>query len=100
LDAFAAFLRKENERQNLVSRGSLEHLWVRHIADSAQLLLHVPSPTAAWLDLGSGAGFPGPDRGSSPRWPRHPVESRNLRVQFLQQAADILQVNVASLATV
>jgi 16S rRNA (guanine527-N7)-methyltransferase len=59
LDAFADLLRSENERQNLVSRGSLEHLWVRHIADSAQLLLHAPSQIAAWLDLGSGAASPG-----------------------------------------
>jgi 16S rRNA (guanine527-N7)-methyltransferase len=94
LEAFAAFLREENERQNLVSRGSLEHLWVRHIADSAQLLLHAPSPTAAWLDLGSGAGFPGLIVAALHQGPVTLVEPRKLRVQFLQQAADILQVNV------
>ena len=59
LDAFAALLREENERQNLVSRASLDQLWLRHIADSAQLLRFAPSPSATWVDLGTGAGFPG-----------------------------------------
>src|SRR6185503_15132144 len=31
LDAFADLLREENERQNLVSKGSLDHVWRRHI---------------------------------------------------------------------
>jgi 16S rRNA (guanine527-N7)-methyltransferase len=94
LDAFATLLREENERQNLVSRGSLEHLWVRHIADSAQLCLHAPSPTASWLDLGSGAGFPGLIVAALHRGPVTLVESRKLRVQFLEQAASVLQVDV------
>jgi 16S rRNA (guanine527-N7)-methyltransferase len=93
-DSFAAYLRQQNERQNLVSRGSLEHLWVRHIADSAQLTLHAPSPTASWLDLGSGAGFPGLIVAALHQGPVTLVESRKLRVQFLEQAADILQVRV------
>ncbi|MGN6497035.1 MAG: 16S rRNA (guanine(527)-N(7))-methyltransferase RsmG [Tsuneonella sp.] len=60
LDALCAALRSENERQNLVSRGTLDAIWVRHIADSAQLLLHTGRiDGATWLDLGSGAGFPG-----------------------------------------
>ena len=60
LEMLASMLREENQRQNLVSVASLGHLWVRHIADSAQLLRHVPRETASpWLDLGTGAGFPG-----------------------------------------
>src|SRR5206468_8388589 len=59
LDAFAGLLRTENARQNLVSRASLQELWRRHIADSAQLLRFARSPTASWIDLGTGAGFPG-----------------------------------------
>jgi 16S rRNA (guanine527-N7)-methyltransferase len=60
LDRLAALLRAENARQNLVSAASLDHVWVRHFADSAQLL-RVPhgTPSGPWLDLGSGAGFPG-----------------------------------------
>jgi len=92
LDAFATMLCEENERQNLVSRASLEHLWVRHIADSAQLLSHAPSPTASWLDLGSGAGFPGLILALLHQGPVTLVEERRLRVEFLQRAADLLGV--------
>ena len=60
LRRLADLLRVENERQNLVSAASLDHVWLRHIADSAQLLTHVPRETVSpWLDLGTGAGFPG-----------------------------------------
>ena len=59
LEAFVAMLRGENERQNLVATASLEHVWVRHIADSAQLLDVSRGTSGPWLDLGTGAGFPG-----------------------------------------
>ena len=60
LDAFAALLREESEHQNLVSKGTLGQLWLRHIADSAQLpRLRARRREASWVDLGSGAGFPG-----------------------------------------
>ena len=60
LELLVALLREENQRQNLVSAASMDHIWVRHVADSAQLLSHVPRETGEpWLDLGTGAGFPG-----------------------------------------
>jgi 16S rRNA (guanine527-N7)-methyltransferase len=60
VEALAALLREESARQNLVSAASLASVWQRHIADSAQLLSHVPHETSSpWLDLGTGAGFPG-----------------------------------------
>lgn len=78
-------LREENSQQNLVSSGSLESVWMRHIADSAQLLDHAPqSPAGAWLDLGTGAGFPGMVVAvMRPDMPVHLVESRKLRVEWL-----------------
>ena len=90
LDAFAAFLAAENEHQNLVSRGSLRQLWARHIYDSAQLLRFVPNDAVTWLDLGTGAGFPGLIAAAL-----HParftlIEARRLRVEFLTRAAEIL----------
>jgi len=91
LEAFAILLREENERQNLVSRGSLDQLWTRHILDSAQLVRFAPS-AATWLDLGTGAGFPGlivslihPARVTL-------VEERKLRVEFLVRAATLLGI--------
>jgi 16S rRNA (guanine527-N7)-methyltransferase len=42
-----------------VSRSTLEEIWVRHFHDSAQLLDLSPPGARLWVDLGSGAGFPG-----------------------------------------
>lgn len=44
--------------KNLVGPATLEEVWSRHIADSLQLLDLAPD-AQTWLDLGSGAGFPG-----------------------------------------
>jgi 16S rRNA (guanine527-N7)-methyltransferase len=87
LDRFAAMLREENERHNLVSAGSLDSLWRRHLADSAQLLDHVPkSLSGSWLDLGSGAGFPGlVIAAMRPQAEIRLVESRRLRIAWLEQ---------------
>jgi 16S rRNA (guanine527-N7)-methyltransferase len=94
LDSFAASLREENERQNLVSRASLDHLWLRHIADSAQLLRFAPSPSATWVDLGTGAGFPGLIVAVLHQGPVTLVEERRLRADFLHRAAESLGVAV------
>ena len=99
LDAFADLLREENQRQNLVSRASLEEVWVRHIADSAQLLAFAPSATASWVDLGSGAGFPGLVVAALHRGPVTLVEERRLRADFLGRAAAALGVEVEIAAT-
>ena len=98
LEAFAALLREESERQNLVSKTSLDALWQRHIADSAQLLRFAPSPQASWIDLGSGAGFPGLVVAALHQGPVTLVEERRLRVEFLRRAADLLEVEVEILA--
>lgn len=54
-----ALLVKWQARINLVAPGTLDDAWVRHFADSAQLVAHAPARPARWIDLGSGAGFPG-----------------------------------------
>jgi 16S rRNA (guanine527-N7)-methyltransferase len=43
---------------NLISEASFAEVWMRHIADSAQILDLAPQ-AKRWVDLGSGAGFPG-----------------------------------------
>jgi 16S rRNA (guanine527-N7)-methyltransferase len=48
-----------NARQNLVSRASLEQVWLRHFWDSAQIIEFIPPAAQSLVDLGSGAGFPG-----------------------------------------
>ena len=87
LEALSAALIKENQRQNLISRPSEDQMWVRHIADSAQLLRLVPreTPSRPWLDLGTGAGFPGLVIAAlRPEWKIVLVESRARRVEWLE----------------
>ena len=85
LDHLAKELRRENDQQNLVSKGSLDEIWVRHFADSAQLVAHVPRETrGAWFDLGSGAGFPGLVLAIlRPEEATVLVESRRRRIEWL-----------------
>lgn len=66
LITYEAMLKRWQKTINLVAPSTLNHVWHRHFADSAQLyvLARSLSPTAggelaAWLDIGSGAGFPG-----------------------------------------
>jgi 16S rRNA (guanine527-N7)-methyltransferase len=58
LEAYVALIRAENERQNLVSRSTLDHIWERHIVDSAQLVPFEQGDDSYWVDLVSGAGLP------------------------------------------
>ena len=93
LDRFVALLSVENDRQNLVSRASLAEVWRRHIADSAQILRYVPRETPPWLDLGTGAGFPGLVVAVlRPGWDVRLVESRKRRIEWLQHAIDQLDL--------
>jgi len=90
LEAFIACLRAENERQNLVSGSSLDQVWSRHILDSAQLIRFAPQQAASWLDLGSGAGFPGLVIAMLHRSKMTLVEARKPRAEFLRRAADAM----------
>ncbi|QZH76170.1 MAG: 16S rRNA (guanine(527)-N(7))-methyltransferase RsmG [Erythrobacter sp.] len=85
LEQFAALLAEENARQNLVSAASLDSVWQRHLADSLQLLDHVPRETCRWLDLGSGAGMPGLVIAlARPEISMGLVESRRKRIDWLE----------------
>lgn len=58
-EVFAGLLKRWNARINLISKASEDALWTRHIEDSAQLFHLAPEAAQSWIDLGSGAGFPG-----------------------------------------
>lgn len=98
LDGFAELVLEENDRQNLISRSSVPQLWLRHIADSAQLLRLAPNTGASWVDLGTGAGFPGLVVAILHSGPVTLIEERRLRAEFLRQAADSLAVRVEVIA--
>ncbi len=98
LELLAAMLVEANTQQNLVSANSLIAVWQRHIADSAQLLAHVSRETSSpWLDLGSGAGFPGLVIAAlRPECEVILVESRSLRADWLTQMCTALDLKQAS----
>ena len=99
LEAYAALLREESGRQNLVSASTLAQLWDRHILDSAQLVRFEPRPGASWLDIGSGAGLPGIVVACIVDGPITLIEPRRLRAEFLHKVSESLALNVRVIAT-
>ena len=75
---------------NLIAPSTERAIWTRHIADSLQLLPLAPK-AKIWVDLGSGAGFPGlviacalaDETGAEV----HLVESIGKKATFLREAA-------------
>jgi 16S rRNA (guanine527-N7)-methyltransferase len=93
LDRFVELLLETQSHTNLVGPKTVAELWTRHIADSLQLLDLAPD-ALIWLDLGSGAGFPGlviacalADR---PGAAVHLVESTTKKAVFLRHVVDAL----------
>jgi 16S rRNA (guanine527-N7)-methyltransferase len=82
---------------NLVSYGSVDQVWKRHIEDSLRLQRYCPS-ARVWLDVGSGAGFPGLVIGvilSGVEGAKvHCVESDGRKCAFLRTAVQHLQIPV------
>ena len=103
LETYAALLKRWQKTINLVAPSTLDDVWHRHFADSAQLFAFSiaapataspqPSPGAGThiLDLGSGAGFPGlvlaimaAEKGGT----RHTlIESDTRKAAFLREVA-------------
>ena len=90
LELYAAMLRDENLRQNLISASTLEHLWERHILDSAQLVRFEPRSGISWVDIGSGAGLPGIVVACLVEGPVTLIEPRRLRAEFLHKCCESL----------
>lgn len=94
LEIYAELLRVANVSQNLIAASTAgDQFWVRHIVDSAQLILHALDAPGDWIDLGSGPGLPGlivaimePDRRVIL------VESRRLRCAFLRECCSALDL--------
>lgn len=93
LENYAALLREENSRQNLVSASTLDHIWERHILDSAQLVRFEPRDQATWADVGSGAGLPGIVIACLVSGPVTLIEPRRLRADFLHSVCESLRLN-------
>lgn len=57
LKIYKDLLIKWQRAVNLVSRGTLKNIWIRHMEDSLQIIPFLKGRTV--LDIGSGGGFPG-----------------------------------------
>jgi 16S rRNA (guanine527-N7)-methyltransferase len=79
---------EETTRQNLIAASTLAEIWQRHVVDSIQLLQY--SSNGPWLDLGTGAGFPGLVIAIFDVPQVTLVEERRLRHEFLSRAAGAL----------
>ena len=90
LAIFVECLARWRRATNLISESSFSSVWTRHIADSAQLLPLALGATR-WLDMGSGAGFPGLiiaiQLTAAPGAVVHCVDSDQRRCAFLREAA-------------
>lgn len=93
LDRFVDMLVAENAQQNLIAASTIPTIWVRHIADSAQLLsLDTLDGDGLWIDLGSGPGLPGLVVAILSARPMLLVESRKRRCDFLRKVASELDL--------
>ena len=89
LAAFVDLLARWRSKTNLIAESTFASVWTRHIADSAQLLALAPG-ASRWVDMGSGAGFPGVviaiQLADVPGAVVHCIESDQRKCAFLREA--------------
>jgi len=95
LDRFVEFLLPWAQKINLIARSTIPTIWTRHVSDSLQLLPLAPD-AKCWIDLGSGAGFPGlviacalADRAGAVV---HLIESTGKKAAFLREAVNQIRL--------
>ena len=92
LKLYDAMLLKWQKAINLIGPRTIDQRWARHFLDSAQLLpLGRPG---VWVDLGSGAGFPGLVLAIMGMSETHLVESDLRKALFLREVARETGANV------
>ena len=91
-------VRAEVGQQNLVAPSTLESMWGRHVVDSAQLLLLAGTRAGTWLDIGTGAGFPGFVIACLRDAPITLCEPRRRRADFLARTATRLGLEHVTVA--
>lgn len=96
-DQLVGLLTRWQRVKNLVGPATLATVWTRHLADSAQLPALAPQ-ALRWVDLGSGAGFPGlviaillRDKEGAQV---HCVEANSRKCAFLREVARTLSLPV------
>ncbi|MBL8535872.1 MAG: 16S rRNA (guanine(527)-N(7))-methyltransferase RsmG [Hyphomonadaceae bacterium] len=95
LETHRRLLAEWSERMNLVGPRELDAFWPRHALDSAQLIKLAPD-ALRWVDLGSGAGFPGLVVAAllarKPGGAVHLVESTGKKASFLRAVIDAAEL--------
>lgn len=86
LETYVDLLQRWQTRINLIGPATLEQIWLRHVADSLQLLPLLPPSTKAIADLGTGAGFPGLVLAIAGHVQAHLYESNSKKAAFLREA--------------
>jgi len=110
LKIYESLLQRWQKTINLVAPSTLTQIWARHFADSAQILALAPPEPKTWVDLGSGAGFPGLVVATLLAQKGHTkvtlVESDSRKAAFLRETArelavpvDILPLRIEAAAT-
>jgi len=87
---FAQIVLENSTTQNLIAQSTVATFWHRHMLDSAQLLSLAPPAAQTWLDVGSGAGFPGLVLAILTNVRHTLVEPRRLRADFLSRTVEEL----------
>ena len=89
LDRLVTLVVERQQHTNIIAPSTIPQIWTRHVADSLQLLPLAPG-ALRWVDLGSGAGFPGLAIAcaltGTPGAEVHLVESTQKKAAFLSEA--------------
>lgn len=92
LDALVALLLERRTHLNLIAPSTVPQIWTRHVADSLQLV-GLAGDARVWVDVGSGAGFPGLviacALAEQPGTQVHLVESVGKKAAFLREAVAV-----------
>lgn len=91
LHSYERLLRDWQGRMNLVGPATLDMVWERHFADSAQLAT-LTDPGQKWLDIGAGGGFPGMVLAAMDWGEFILVDSIAKKCRFLEALADALEL--------
>lgn len=100
LQKFSDLVLKWQQHINLIAPSTINDIWKRHIVDSAQLFLLLPSHCRVLADMGSGGGFPAIVLAivnkvlNGPVEQFYLIESDNKKSIFLREAARIFDLPV------
>jgi 16S rRNA (guanine527-N7)-methyltransferase len=92
LEVYYDLLVKWQRSINLVSRGTLDDFWTRHIWDSLQIGKYIKGTRL--LDIGSGGGFPGMVLAICENFDVTCIDSDNRKIIFLEEVARLTETKV------